>query len=155
MNQFVILGASMDESKTLNSSSRLLTLSALLLGVPLLQELVRREIAKRLMGADHVVGFLPLSQFAIQRRHLQRASRDLIKLLRVRALGTFDDAIQLSVAASQSHIASPSAVEIYPSQTNQSLPAQLLPRTRQLAGSGQLLFSNVHPDTLTECQQSF
>src|SRR5206468_11800101 len=47
------------------------------------------------MWPHRVVDPLPLSQLAVEFLHLQRAGRDLIKLLGVSPLGAFDRAVEL------------------------------------------------------------
>jgi hypothetical protein len=68
------------------------------MGVPLLQVLFGGRVAERLVRAHGVVGFLPLPEFAIQRRHFQRAARYLVELLPMGARGAFDGAIELGRA---------------------------------------------------------
>jgi hypothetical protein len=63
--------------------------------MPLLKELRWGEIAERPVRADGVIGFLPVPQFAIKGRHLQRAVRNLVKLLGMGALSTLDRPIEL------------------------------------------------------------
>jgi hypothetical protein len=42
------------------------------------------------MRADGVVDFLPVAEFTVEFFHLQRAGRDLVKLLSVGAIGAAD-----------------------------------------------------------------
>ena len=46
------------------------------------------------MGADGVVDFFPMAQFAIEFFHFQRAGGDLIELLGVGAVGAFNGAVE-------------------------------------------------------------
>jgi hypothetical protein len=62
--------------------------------MPLPEELQWGEIAQRLVRADGVVGFLPLPQFAIEGCHLQRAVGNLVELLGMGPLSTFDRPVE-------------------------------------------------------------
>ena len=53
------------------------------------------------MGADGVVDLFPVAEFAIEFFHFQRASRDLVELLGVGAVGAFDGAIEFRRARGQ------------------------------------------------------
>ena len=46
------------------------------------------------MRADRVVDFFPVAEFAVEFFHFQRAGRDLVELLSVGAIGTFDGAVE-------------------------------------------------------------
>ena len=69
--------------KSLYSSSRLVTLLKLGWGGPRGEELLRSSVAEGLMGADGVVGPLPVLEFLVELGDLERAGGDLIKLLRM------------------------------------------------------------------------
>ena len=59
------------------------------------------SVAEGLVGADDVVGVFPGLQLAIKLGDLERAGGDLIELLRVRAAGTFDVAMEFGRARGQ------------------------------------------------------
>ena len=65
------------------------------------EELLRSSVAKGLVGADGVVGPLPVLEFLVERGDLERAGGDLIEFLRVRTLGAFDRAVELGRAGRQ------------------------------------------------------
>lgn len=56
---------------------KIATPSVLLMGVLWLKELLGSQMAERLAGAHGVVGFLSLRQLAMERSHVQRASKGL------------------------------------------------------------------------------
>jgi transposase len=82
-------------------SSRLVTLLELGWGGPMGEELLRSSVAEGLMGADGVVGPLPVLEFLVERGDLERAGGDLIKLLRMGALGALDRAVEFGRAGRQ------------------------------------------------------
>ena len=61
-----------------------------------------------------------------------------VQVVRIKALSPTVEglAADAEVSASESHAPPPHAVEIHPGQSNQSRPAQLLPRARELSRSG-------------------
>ena len=65
------------------------------------EELLRSSVAPGLMGADGVIGPFPGLQLLVERGDLERAGGDLIALLRVGAVGTFDVAMELGRAGRQ------------------------------------------------------
>ena len=60
--------------------------------------MARSEVAEGLMRADGVVDFFPLTEFAIELVHLQRTRRDLVELLGVSTIGTFNRAVEFGRA---------------------------------------------------------
>ena len=54
------------------------------------EELLGSSVAEGLVGADGVVGPLPVLEFLVELGDLERAGGDLIKLLRMGALGALD-----------------------------------------------------------------
>ena len=54
------------------------------------EELLGSSVAKGLVGADGVVGPLPVLEFLVELGDLERAGGDLIELLRVGTLGALD-----------------------------------------------------------------
>jgi len=57
------------------------------------EELLGSSVAEGLVGADGVVGPLPVEQFLVELGDLERAGGDLIKLLRMGTLSALDGAL--------------------------------------------------------------
>ncbi len=73
-----------------------MTHSGLSLGLSPLQELQRCSVAKGLMGPHRVADFLPLAQFSIQRRQVQReesyaASSSAVPMIASAPLDVFEE----------------------------------------------------------------
>jgi hypothetical protein len=82
----------------LSSSSRLVRPGGVRWGWALSKELLRSSVAQGLVGADGVVGPLPLLPLLIELGDLERAGGDLLKLLRVGAVSALDVAIEFGGA---------------------------------------------------------
>jgi hypothetical protein len=65
------------------------------------EELLRSSVAEGLMGADGVVGPLPVLEFLVEPGDLERAGGDLIEFLRMGALGALDRAVEFGRAGRQ------------------------------------------------------
>jgi hypothetical protein len=113
-------------------------------------ELVFAPPRKALTQSENLLGQLGSpSGFARvegpMRTALQRKKIEAIKASTPDVEGLTADA---EVAAGEGNILAVGAMKIKPGQTNQCLPAQLLPQTRKLAGLGKLLSIDMHADTL-------
>ena len=61
------------------------------------EELLGNSVPEDLVGADGVVGPLPVLEYLVELGDLERAGGDLIKLLRMGALGALDHAVEFGV----------------------------------------------------------
>ena len=77
----------------MRSSSRLVTLSLLLLRLPLAKELLGGKVAEGLVRSDGVVDAFPGLELLVDGVHPQGELDDFIELLRVGALGPFHSAV--------------------------------------------------------------
>jgi hypothetical protein len=96
-DSLVILSFRTNPIKAMYSSIGSVTLRVLGLGGPLGEELLRGLVAKGLVGADGVVGPLPVEQFLIGLGDLERAVGNLIELPRGGALGALNRAAEFGV----------------------------------------------------------
>ena len=124
----------------LSSSSRLVRPGGVRWGWALSKELLRSSVAQGLVGADGVVGPLPLLPLLIELGDLERAGGDLLKLLRVGAVSALDVAIEFGGARRNN-------------EHRQALPSFLTYLNRrpcQVPGTGYLPRYNSQGDTLPQ-----